>query len=180
MRGFQLWINLPAAQKMDAPEYQEYKTDAFPVVESDGVIVKVVVGDYGETSSPIKDDTTEVRYLDVSVDPGNRFVYPLPAGHNSFIYLFEGDGTVDTRRVDDRMLATLSGEDFEFIAGETGARFLLVTGKPINEPVVQYGPFVMNTREEIDQAMQDYQSNNFVRDKAWVNRQSITAKTKGE
>jgi redox-sensitive bicupin YhaK (pirin superfamily) len=178
MRGFQLWINLPAAQKMDAPEYQEYKSDAFPVVESDGVRVKVVVGEYGDARSPIEDTTTDVRYLDVTVESGGRFVYQLPDGHNRFLYLFEGEGAVDTRKVDDKMLVTLSGDDFEFIAGEQGARFLLVTGSPINEPIVQYGPFVMNTREEIDQAMQDYQNNDFVRDKAWVNRRSVTGQSK--
>mgnify|MGYP001828813982 FL=1 len=185
MRGFQLWINLPAEQKMDAPEYQEYKSDAFPVVESDGVSVKVVVGAYEKVSSPIRDDITDVHYLDIQIDAGKQFVYQLPEANNCFLYLFEGNGAVDKRKVDQKMLVTLSGEDFEFIAGEQGARFLLVTGKPIKEAVVQYGPFVMNTREEIDQAMRDYQNNSFVRDKAWVNRKSktaalVTAKSTGE
>lgn len=170
MRGFQLWINLPAAHKMDAPEYQEYVADAFPVVTSGGATVKVVVGDYGDVTSPIRDGITDVCYLDVQLEPGARFRCPLIEGHNGFLYLFEGDGAMDSCKVDDKMLVTLTGDADAFVAGEQGARFLLVSGRPLNEPVVQHGPFVMNTREEIDEALRDYQSNHFVRDKAWINK----------
>ena len=177
MRGFQLWVNLPAANKMDAPEYQEYKSDAFPVIEGEGVRVKVLVGEHGDVSSPIQDTITQVHYLDVEVKPGANFDCQSPDGHNTFLYLFEGDGSVDGRQVQNRMLVTLPANSMTFSAGQQGARFLLISGRPLNEPVVQYGPFVMNTREEIDEAMRDFQSNNFVRDKAWINRKSVKGKT---
>ena len=116
-----------------------------------------------------------MSYFDVTLQSGERFDAALDATHNSFIYVFEGDAIVDGRAVANRTLATLSGDASSITAGEKGARFLLVSGKPLGEPVVQYGPFVMNTREEIDQAMRDFQSNNFVRNKAWINRKSVTA-----
>jgi redox-sensitive bicupin YhaK (pirin superfamily) len=172
MRGFQLWINLPAANKMDAPEYQEYTSDAFPVIESQDYIAKIIIGHFGDAKSPIVDDITNVSYFDVQLKAEKRFQHELPKDENSFLFLFEGDGQFDGHHVPLNTFIQLSTKKAisDFIAGEQGARFLLVSGKPINEPVVQYGPFVMNTKEEIDQAMRDYQSNNFVRDRAWINR----------
>lgn len=171
MRGFQLWINLPSVNKMDAAEYQEYKSDAFPMVESPGYRVKVIIGHIGTAISPIVDDITNVSYFDVELYAGKSFSHTLPAENNSFLYVFEGEGLFNDKAVASNTLVILSdGDDVsDFIAGAQGARFLLVSGKPINEPIVQYGPFVMNSRAEIDQAMRDYQSNNFVRDRAWVN-----------
>jgi redox-sensitive bicupin YhaK (pirin superfamily) len=172
MRGFQLWINLPAANKMDTPEYQEYKSDAFPLVETTDYSVKVLLGRFDDADAPIVDDLTRVSYFDVQVRAGGQFRHELPAGNNSFIYVFEGDGRFNNQSIPANTLIELGSEDNapELIAGEQGMRFLLVSGKPIGEPVVQYGPFVMNTRDEIDEAMRDYQSNNFVRDRAWVKR----------
>jgi len=172
MRGFQLWINLPAANKMDTPEYQEYKSDAFPLVEKSGYSVKVLIGGLDDAHAPIVDELTGVSYFDVQVSAGGHFRHELPAGNNSFIYVFEGDGRFNTQSIPSNTLIELGSEDNvpELIAGEQGMRFLLVSGKPIEEPVVQYGPFVMNTRDEIDEAMRDYQSNNFVRDRAWIKR----------
>jgi redox-sensitive bicupin YhaK (pirin superfamily) len=175
MRGFQLWINLPAKNKMDAPEYHEYKSDAFPVIETPDYKVKVVVGRAGDISSPIVDDTTHVSFFDVTLNAGKNFQHGFTETHNNFLYIFEGNGQLNGNTVQLNTLVVLSATDkvADFIAGEQGARFLLISGKPINEPVVQYGPFVMNSREEIDQAMSDYQSNNFVRDKAWINKNTI-------
>jgi hypothetical protein len=176
MRGFQLWINLPAANKMDAPEYQEYKSDAFPVVETPDYKVKVVIGHFADSLSPIVDDITNVLYFDVQVNAGKSFQHRLPGENNSFLTIFEGDGQFNGNSVQSNTLIVLGAKDnvSDFVAGEQGARFLLISGKPINESVVQYGPFVMNSREEIDQAMSDFQSNNFVRDRAWVNRKKKT------
>ena len=173
MRGFQLWINLPAANKMDTPEYQEYKSGDFPVVETPDYSVKVLIGRFGDADAPIVDNITNVSYFDVQLNAGQHFQHKLPAENNSFLYIYEGDGQFNRQNISSNTLIELGTEDNtpDFIAGEEGARFLLVSGKPINEPVVQYGPFVMNTREEIDQAMQDYQSNNFVRDRAWVRQE---------
>jgi redox-sensitive bicupin YhaK (pirin superfamily) len=173
MRGFQLWVNLPAANKMDTPEYQEYQSDAFPSIETADYSVKIIIGQFGQESSPIIDAITDVSYLDVEVKAGKRFQHELPAEHNSFMYVFEGDGKLSGKNVPTNTMIVLGAEDSspDFTAGEHGARFVLISGRPINESIVQYGPFVMNSREEIDQAMRDYQSNNFVRDRAWINRQ---------
>jgi redox-sensitive bicupin YhaK (pirin superfamily) len=172
MRGFQLWINLPAANKMDAPEYQEYKSGAFPVVDTPDYKAKVVIGRIGDHLSPIVDDITNVSYFDVQVNAGKSFQHKLPVENNSFLYVFEGSGQLNGNNVPLNTLIVLAATDnvSDFITGEQGARFLLISGRPINESVVQYGPFVMNSKQEIDQAMSDYQSNNFVRNRAWVNR----------
>jgi redox-sensitive bicupin YhaK (pirin superfamily) len=172
MRGFQLWINLPSANKMDAPEYQEYKSDAFPVIETSDYKVKVVIGRFGDAESPIMDDITNVSYFDVQVNAGKIIQHELPLENNSFLYVFEGTGQFNGKKVSMNTLIVLGEKDdvSDFVAEEQGARFLLISGKPMNETVVRSGPFVMNSREEIDQAMSDYQSNNFIRDRAWVNR----------
>ena len=173
MRGFQLWVNLPAANKMDAPEYQEYDSDAFPVIETSDYSIKIIIGQFDNEGSPIIDEITKVSYFDVQMKPGKRFQHELPTENNSFLYVFEGDGQLNGKNVPSNTFIALGTDDKtpDFTAGEQGARFLVISGKPINEPVVQYGPFVMSSREEIDQAMSDYQSNNFVRDKAWINKQ---------
>ena len=172
MRGFQLWINLPALNKMDNPEYQEYDADAFPKIETSDYSIKIIIGQFADKSSPIVDDITNVSYFDIQVKAGKRFEHELPVENNSFIYVFEGDGQLNGVSVPLNTLITLGVADKipDFIAGVQGARFVVISGKPINEPIVQYGPFVMNTREEIDQAMRDFQSNNFVSDRAWINR----------
>jgi hypothetical protein len=172
MRGFQLWVNLPAANKMDTPEYQEYKSDAFPVMVTPDYNVKVLIGCIADASAPIVDDITDVTYLDVQLKAGKHYQYQLTTGNNSFIYVFEGNGRFNRQNIPLNTLIKLDSTDntAAFIAGEQGARFLLISGKPINEPIMQYGPFVMNTRQEIDEAISDFQSNSFVRDRAWVNR----------
>lgn len=172
MRGFQLWINLPARHKMDTPEYQEYAVDDFPIVTGNGYQAKVLIGTFENVQAPITDDITEVEYIDVQLDAEHSFSHSIPAGHNSFLYVFEGDGKLGGKTVPGNTLVIPSRQDSEMTltAGKQGARFIIASGKPINESIVQYGPFVMNNREEIDQAIQDFQSNNFVRDRAWVNR----------
>lgn len=172
MRGFQLWINLPAMHKMDTPEYQEYAANDFPIVEGAGYRAKVLIGSFENVTAPITDDITGVDYIDVQLDAEQSFSYSVPAGHNSFLYVFEGDGKLGGKAVPRNTLLIPGRQDSEMdlTAAEQGARFIIASGKPINESVVQYGPFVMNSREEIDQAIQDFQSNNFVRNRAWVNR----------
>jgi redox-sensitive bicupin YhaK (pirin superfamily) len=172
MRGFQLWINLPAANKMDAPEYQEYKSASFPVVETSDYNTKVIIGHFADVTSPIVDDISNVSYFDVQLNAGKTFKHALPTENNNFLYVFEGNGHLNNQDVPLNTLVVLGVDSNvpEIVAGDDGVRFLVVSGKPINESIVQYGPFVMNTREEIDQAMHDFQSNSFVRDRAWVNR----------
>jgi redox-sensitive bicupin YhaK (pirin superfamily) len=172
MRGFQLWINLPAANKMDEPEYQEYNANALPLFKTSAYTLKVIMGRYQQAVSPIIDEVTHVSYFDVQLHAQQRFQHDLSMENNSSIYLFAGDGEIYGRKINNNTLLKLnhSNKVADFIAGEHGARFLLISGKPLNEPIAQYGPFVMNTREQIDQAIKDYQTNDFVRERAWVNR----------
>ncbi|PTN11992.1 pirin family protein [Nitrosomonas aestuarii] len=170
LRGFQLWINLPAAHKMDRPEYLEYAASAFPVVNTSDYTLKVLIGNYADTFAPIRDDITEVSFFDVQVLPGRSFQLHAPTKCSGFLYPYEGAGQLNGSNVASQTLVIADIEDnpVEFTAGSQGARFLAVHGKPIDEPIVQYGPFVMNTREEIEQAKKDYESNQFVRDQAWI------------
>lgn len=172
LRGFQLWINLPAANKMDHPEYQEFPATAFPVIETADYRLKVLIGRFGETVAPIQDELTQVTYLDVQLQPNRHFQHQLPTYHTNFVYVFEGDGQLNGQAAPLHSLNAMEAESnqLDFVAGAQGTRFIVVSGKPIHESIVQHGPFVMNTREEINQALQDYQSNQFVRDKAWVKR----------
>jgi redox-sensitive bicupin YhaK (pirin superfamily) len=167
MRGFQLWINLPAKDKMSDPGYQEYSPQAFPVTEIDGGTVKVIMGQYGDRQSPIHDPNTRVQYLDVTLESGREFHHALEAGMTAFLYVFEGAAAVAGTALDTHNLAVLGGGDAVAVkASERGARFILVAGHPLNEPIVQYGPFVMTSREEIEQALDDYRSGRLVQKKA--------------
>ncbi len=167
MRGFQLWINLPAKEKMSDPAYQEYPPETFVTVAIPGGAVKVIIGSYGDRRSPIDDPATQVQYLDVALQPGQDFRHGLDAGMTAFIYMFEGEAAIAGTPLITHSLAVLSkGETLQMNAGERGARFILVAGRPLGEPIVQYGPFVMSTREEIDQALADYRSGRLVQKKA--------------
>lgn len=162
MRGFQLWINLPAAEKMGAPAYQEFGPEAFPQVDGDGVTVKVLSGEYGDRCGPIDDPHTDVQYFDVAVRPGHTFRHALAPGYAAFAYVFEGSAAIAGTPVRTHELAVLGGGDGIEITAPEGARLILVAGRPLGEPVVQYGPFVMNTREEIEQAFDDYRNGRLV------------------
>ncbi len=163
MRGFQLWVNLPARNKMDAPQYQEFAPERIPVAHvAEGVSVKVIAGQVGDVRGPIAQPATDPLYLDITLDAGAAWQQPLPDGHNAFAYVFEGDADIgigeDTRPVAAQELAVLGGGSvFAVRAGATGARLILVAGRPLREPVARYGPFVMNTKEEIMQAFVDFQ-----------------------
>jgi quercetin 2,3-dioxygenase len=170
MRGFQLWINLPACEKLSDPGYQEFSPEAIPVVEKDGRRVRLLCGTYGGRSGPIQDPHTHTQYLDVSLDAGRKFVHSLDSAMTGFVYVFEGNAMLAGAALPQHALAVLGeGDELEVSAGQKGARFILVAGQPIKEPIVQYGPFVMNTREEIEQAFADYRDNRLVRKKAqWI------------
>ena len=167
MRGFQLWINLPADQKMTAPEYQEIRPQAIPEVDRDGFRVRVIAGDYNGEHGPVTDLHTDFRFLDAALPAGGNFVYSLPANHTAFIYLFEGEALVGNDALKEQQLGVMdNGDQLAVTAAGEGARFLLVAGSPIGEPIVQYGPFVMNTREEIEQALDDYRDGKLVQVRA--------------
>ena len=166
MRGFQLWINLPAREKMKPAGYRDIQPDEIPVVElPGGGQVKIIAGTFDpKVVGPAQGLTTELTYFDVSLPPGAGFSHPVPAGHNAFVYPFEGSVTIDGRELRAHGAGVLgAGDAVEVLAGSEGARFLLLAGRPLGEPVVQYGPFVMNTREEIEQAIRDYQSGELTR-----------------
>lgn len=166
MRGFQLWINLPATEKMSDPAYQEFAPEAIPEVREDALKVRVLAGEYNGVRGAVNDPHTDVRYLDVALRSGAVFDYALPEAHAAFVYVYEGELTGSPLH----SLAVLGqGDRIQVVAGADGARFILVAGKPIGEPIVQHGPFVMNTREEIEQAFRDYQSGKLVQKKAVMN-----------
>ncbi len=163
MKGFQLWINLPRAEKMTAPGYQEFDSARIPVEERDsGAAVKVIAGSTAQgTVGPIRAAATDARYFDVTLAPGGRFAEPLPAGHTAVLVVYEG-GLEQPDAVEAvRVVVLGDGERVEAAAGPQGARFLLIAGRPLNEPVAWGGPFVMNTREEVLQAFRDFEEGRF-------------------
>ncbi len=163
MRGFQLWINLPAAEKMSDPAYQEFSAQAIPVVTESGVRVKVLAGSYGGRTGPITDPHTHLHYLDLSLEPNRNFTWQLAPTHTAFVYVFEGSASLGDEALPEHSLAVLgSGDEAVLRAGEQGARAILVAGQPLHEPIVQYGPFVMTTPAEIEQAINDYRNNRLV------------------
>jgi redox-sensitive bicupin YhaK (pirin superfamily) len=170
MRGFQLWLNLPARDKMSAPKYQEFGPERIPTATpAAGVQVKVIAGRVAGIVGPILQPATDPTYLDLSLAPGAQFTQALPSDYAAFLYVFEGSLRVgdETRLVGTHELAVLSeGEDIRLTgvtagAGLSGARAILVAGRPLREPVAKYGPFVMNTRAELQQAFEDFQNGRF-------------------
>jgi redox-sensitive bicupin YhaK (pirin superfamily) len=167
MRGFQLWINLPAREKMTAPAYQEYSPDAIPLYNGDGLRVRVLSGQYQEINGPIDDPHTDVHYFDVTLDPAHTFSHHLASNMQAFIYVFEGEAIVESSALSQQSFALLGpGKHIQVSAEADGARFILVAGQPIGEPIVQYGPFVMSSAAEIQQALADYRDGKLVQHKA--------------
>ncbi|MGH8063574.1 MAG: pirin family protein [Pseudoxanthomonas sp.] len=167
MRGFQLWVNLPARDKMTDPKYQEFAPENIPVATpTAGVSVKVIAGKVGEVIGPIVQPATDPVYLDISLDVGKAWEYSLPEGHNAFAYVFEGAATVgegdDARALETHEMAVLGGGDLlQLRAGAQAARLIVVAGRPLREPVMRHGPFVMNTKQELMQAFVDFQEGRF-------------------
>ncbi|MEF3081083.1 pirin family protein [Luteimonas sp. SMYT11W] len=167
MRGFQLWVNLPAKDKMTAPSYQEFAPERIPVVQAgEGVTVKVIAGVVDGVAGPIAQPATDPLYVDITLAPGATWRHALPDGHNAFAYAFEGGVRVgegdDARPLASQELAVLGGgAQLILEAGDTGARLILVAGRPLREPVARHGPFVMNTREELMQAFVDFEQGRF-------------------
>jgi quercetin 2,3-dioxygenase len=163
--GFQLWVNLPKKDKMIAPRYQNVNANEIPVIErEDGATVRVIAGRIDGVSGPISGIAAEPTYLDVSVAAGGAVSLPIARGHSAFAYVFEGAGQfgADATMVAAAKLAVLGdGENINARSGERGVRFLLVSGKPLNEPIARYGPFVMNTPQEIQQTLRELQQGTF-------------------
>ena len=162
MEGFQLWLNLPARSKMRDPWYRDIAAEEVPQWQGDGAVVRIIAGHSHGVAGAMQRDTTEPLYLDVHLEPGARLEQPLPAAHNAFVYVYRGDLAIaDTvvRRQRMAILANTPGSDGTVLqAGPEGARAILVAGAPLNEPIAQHGPFVMNTQQELMQAVQDFQA----------------------
>jgi len=159
--GFQLWVNLPSDQKMVPARYQDIPPEDVPTVERpDGVAIKVLAGTAFGTAGPIHGVATQPLMLDVTLPPGTSVEIDVPEGHNGFVHVFDGGARFgeDGRKVRKGQLAVLGQKGKLHARSSNGGRFLLLAGKPINEPVARYGPFVMNTRDELMQAFADYRS----------------------
>ncbi len=172
--GFQLWVNLPAALKMSQPRYQEVNSDTIPVVEKENVRVRVVAGEYEGIRGPVKEISANPLYVDVALAPGAEICLPVRVGHTALAYVFEGEGIFgldDHNRGENvqavRMVAFEDGDRVQVRASaDSPVRFMLMTGAPFKEPIFPYGPFVMNTQEEIRQALEDLRNGTFVKDSA--------------
>ena len=185
MYGFQLWANLPSSLKMTAPRYQEVKAADIPVItDDDGTQVRVVCGRFSGTTGPVNGIAADPIYLDVSIPPGKKKTFPVETSRNAFAYVFSGAGkfcnasgplTVPTEsagwsdtappaEADDRSLVLFDrGDEITVQAGDEGIRLLLVSGKPLKEPVAWYGPIVMNTQEQLRQAFEDLERGTFLK-----------------
>jgi len=156
MRGFQLWINLPAKDKMKPASYRDLQATDIPEAPLEGGgKVRVIAGEYAGRRAPVAPSATDATYFDVHLPAGATFTHRVPDGYNAFVYVYEGE--LDGVPAHSAAVFTNEG-DVQVRARGDGARFLLLAGRPLGEPVVQYGPFVMNTREEIEQAIRDYQN----------------------
>ncbi len=162
--GFQLWVNLPAAQKMGQPRYQEVNSSTIPVIEKDGTQIRLVAGELDGTRGPVTEIAASPLYMDVKLAPGSRFVYPIPSGHTTLAYVFEGVGEFADQIVESVSMAVFKddGDQIE-IKSESGVRFMLIAGAPFKEPIFPYGPFVMNTAEEIQQTIAELRNGTFIK-----------------
>ncbi|WP_326539718.1 pirin family protein [Pseudorhodoferax sp.] len=166
MEGFQLWLNLPAGKKMQAPWYRDIASAEIPEWQGDGVVARVIAGQSHGVQALVQREATEPLYLDVHLQPGRCFEQPLPAGHNVFVYVYRGsvqtgvpggEQTVPRQR----MAIFANGSDADGVrltAGDEGAKVILIAGRPLREPIAQYGPFVMNSNAEIHQAVEDFRA----------------------
>ena len=168
LEGFQLWINLPGSHKMTTPSYQEHDAAHIPTESRDDTVIKVISGKTSQgTSGPVSQPLTDPLYLDVSLQPDTAFNEDIAADHNAFLYVIDGELMLeDTSATQlslgrDQLAVLGQGDAIALRSGGRATRFLLVSGKPLNEPVARGGPFVMNTQGEIRQAFSDYQRGNF-------------------
>ena len=166
LHGFQLWINMPAKLKMSKPEYIYIDSDKMKIHKDIDKKIKVIAGKFEKAEGPVKGHNVEPIYFDVELNKGKKFDFKIPSTHNSFIYLINGEieiGEKKHTKIKDSTLVLLSrGENLK-VSAKINAKFLVISGKPINEEIARGGPFVMNTKSEILQAVQDYHSGNFVK-----------------
>jgi hypothetical protein len=166
MEGFQLWLNLPARVKMGAPWYRDFTAAELPSFTTEaGVAVTVIAGASHGVAGAVTREATAPLYLDIHLPAGARFAQTLPAGHNAFLYVYRGEVAVGDATVPEKRMAILDNapqaDGVEIVAGRDAARVLLIAGRPLGEPIAQYGPFVMNTQAELQTAVADYREGRF-------------------
>jgi quercetin 2,3-dioxygenase len=169
--GFQLWVNLPAKLKMTKPRYQEIiSRDIVSVEQENGVRIRVIAGTVGDVRGSVKEIAADPTYLDISVPADTSFTHAIPKGHTAFAYVFAGEGLFGITDNDKgeqvtgpRLVVFRDGDQVQIRASDQALRFLLISGQPLNEPVTRYGPFVMNTEEEIEEALLDLRRGTFVK-----------------
>jgi redox-sensitive bicupin YhaK (pirin superfamily) len=169
--GFQLWVNLPAALKMSQPRYQEISAATIPTVERNGTTIRIVAGEFDDVGGPATEIAANPVYLDVGLDPGVEFVQPIPEGHTAVAYVFEGRGHFGLNAQEQgelvqavNLIVFSDGDHLKVrAASDSSVRFMLMAGAPFHEPIVPYGPFVMNTQAEIQQAFEDLRNGTFVK-----------------
>ena len=169
--GFQLWVNLPAALKMSQPRYQEVNAETIPMVKKSGAKIRLVAGEIEGLQGPVTEIAASPIYIDVELEAGSAFSYPIPTGHTALAYVFEGEAVFGGNEYGDGQLVNAvhlvefgNGDQVQVqTAPDSSVRFMLIAGAPFKEPIVPYGPFVMNTPEEIQQALSDLRSGTFVK-----------------
>lgn len=163
--GFQLWVNLPSTLKWSKPRYQEVAADTIPTVEQDGTTIRIVAGEISGIRGPVTEIAAEPIYVDIQLAPDTQFSYPVPSGHTVIAYVFEGSGFLGAEETPveaTSMVFFNDGEGFQVKTTDSPIRLMLIAGAPFNEPIAPYGPFVMNTREELEEALSDLRAGTFI------------------
>ena len=162
--GFQLWVNLPSHLKMSQPRYQEVTAATIPTYEKDGIHIRVVAGDVNGVTGPVTGIAADPLYMEVELSPSTEWQFPVPVGHTLILYVFEGEGVFSGQTVDAvRMIRFADGDHISVKTENSAVRFMLIAGAPFREPIVPYGPFVMNTLEEIQQALHELRNGTFIK-----------------
>lgn len=170
MWGFQLWVNLPAMNKMMESRYREVKMEQIPEISSGkNVKIRVICGKFGKTKGPVQDIMVDPEYLDITIAAGSEFEHNIRRGYKAFAYVIKGSGYFDNDKEKligiEQLVIFKDGDTVKITVGDEDIRFLMISGKPLNEPVAWYGPIVMNTREELEIAFEEYQTGKFIKHK---------------
>jgi hypothetical protein len=162
--GFQLWVNLPSAQKMSQPRYQEISAGTIPVIEKDGVKIRLVAGEIDGIRGPVTEIAASPLYMDVELSAGSRFMVNVPNSQTALAYVFNGTGEFADQAVESVSMVVFQndGDQIE-VKSEAGVRFMLISGEPFKEPIFPYGPFVMNTKEEIEETIRELRNGTFIK-----------------
>lgn len=163
MTGFQLWANLPSTHKMMNPRYRDVKAEDIVEVSVEGARIRIIAGKVGDVEGPVQDVVIEPEYLDITLAEGASFKHQIPAGHTAFAYVFEGQVEFAGHSVSKDNLVIFGDGDYVQSRSDLGGRYLLISGKPLDEPIAWYGPIVMNSKEELDRAFEEYRNGTFIK-----------------